>query len=98
MLGPVLFSIYTLPLGATFRKHQLLYHVYADDAQLYVDLSELVWGGETADTVCRVERCIEEARQWMSDQNLLQNQRKTEAIIISAPNRKHLQDVSCVSV
>ena len=97
VLGPVLFSIYTLPLGAIFRKHQLQYHLYADDAQLYVDLSR-VPDGETADAVCRVERCIEEARLWMSDHNLLLNESKTEAIIISAPNRKHLQDVSCVSV
>ena len=34
----------------------------------------------------------------MSDHNLLLNESKTEAIIISAPNRKHLQDVYCVSV
>ena len=34
----------------------------------------------------------------MSDHNLLLNETKTEAIIISAPNRKHLQDVTCVSV
>ena len=97
VLGPVLFSIYTMPLGAIFRKYQLQYHIYADDAQLYVDLSG-VRDGETADAVCRVERCIEEARLWMSDHNLLLNENKTEAIIISAPNRKHLQDVTCVSV
>ena len=36
-------------------------------------------------------------RLWMSDHNLL-NESKTEAIIISAPNRKRLQYVSCVSV
>ena len=73
VLGPVLFSIYTLPLGAIFRKHQLQYHLYADDAQLYVDLSR-VPDGETADAVCRVERCIEEARLWMSDHNLVLNE------------------------
>ena len=50
VLGPVLFSIYTLPLGAIFRKYQLQSHLYADDAQLYVDLSG-VRDGETADAL-----------------------------------------------
>ena len=39
VLGPVLFSIYTLSLGAIFRKYNLQYHLHVDDAQLYVDLS-----------------------------------------------------------
>ena len=43
--------------------------------------------------VCR----IEEARQWMSDHNLLLNETKTEAVIITTPHRKHLQGVSRVS-
>ena len=86
-----------MPFGAIFRKYQLQYHNYADDAQLYVDLSE-VPDGETADAVCRVERCVEETRLWMSDHNLLLNESKTEAIIISTPSRKHLPGVTCVSV
>ena len=94
VLGTVLFCIYTLTLGAIFRKYQLHYHLYADDAQPYGDLSG-VRDGEIADAVCRVERCIEEARLWMSDHNLLLNESKTEPIIISAPNCKHMQDVCC---
>ena len=76
---------------------QPYHNMYADDIQLYVDLSG-VRDGETPDAVCCVKRCIEEARLWMSDHNFLLNESKTEAIIISAPNRKHLQDVTCVSV
>ena len=60
VLGPILFSIYTLPVSAIFRKHQLQYHRYVDDAQLYVDLSR-ARDGEAADADCRVERCIEKA-------------------------------------
>ena len=78
-------------IGCYLKKHNLQYHLYADDTQLYVDLSGMQDGEATA--VDRIERCIEEARQWMSDHNLLLNDNKTEAIIITAPNRKHLQDV-----
>ena len=41
-------------LTAIVRKHQLQYHLYADDAQLYVDLSG-VWDGEAAEAVCHVK-------------------------------------------
>ena len=98
VLGPIIFSIYTLlPLAAISRKHTLQCRLYGDDTQLYIDLSG-TRDGEATDAVVRIERSIEEARQWMSDLNLLLNDNKTEAIIITAPNRKHLQDVSCVNV
>ena len=79
MLGPTLFSIYTLLLAAIFRKHNIQYHLYADDTQLYVDLSG-TRDGEATHAVDRIERCIEEARQWMSDHNLLLNDNKTEVL------------------
>ena len=36
VLGPILFTIYTLALGDIVRRHDLKGHVYADGVQLYV--------------------------------------------------------------
>lgn len=38
VVAPVLFSLYMLPLGSLFRKHQVFVNLYADDSQVYLPL------------------------------------------------------------
>ena len=58
VLGPKLFTIYTLPIADIARKYNLEIHLYADDTQIYItfrtsdNISE-----EMANKTCSILHC-----------------------------------------
>ena len=67
-----MFVIYTLPIGDKIRKHNICFHVYADDTQLYVSFSPNN-PGAAQEAVSRLENCISELQNGMSSNKLKLN-------------------------
>ena len=82
VLGPVLFTMYTQPFVHIMRKFNILYHLYADDTQLYGS----VYPNELPDLINRFEHCIAEVKAWMKVNKLKLNNEKTEVISLGNNN------------
>ena len=80
VLGPILFTVYTLPLGDIIRKHDVPFHLYADDSQKYA-IFELEG---YARAVSKIETLVSDIRAWYSNNMLKCNDPKTEMMIISS--------------
>ena len=82
VLGPILFTLYTCPLGQ-ICANQVQYHLYADDQYIYLSFKPGPARAQLAQDDCIhwMERCIEEIRNWMPRNMLKLNDQKTEFII-----------------
>ena len=69
-----------MPISAIFAKHNLKYHLYADDTQLYAEVPR-DQPCEVEDAIRRIERCTVDVKRWMMDHHLMLNEAKTEAIV-----------------
>lgn len=87
VLGPLLFTIYTLALGDIVRRHDMDAHFYADDTQLYASFSS----SNSSDVIVKMEECVAEIRSWMATHCLQLNDAKTE-VICYASSRSPLRD------
>ena len=80
VLGPVLYLMYTSPLGDIVRRHGLSSHFYADDTQIYCSFTP----EDQTVSVSVVEACVKEIDEWMSRNQLKLNREKTELLVIGS--------------
>ena len=81
VLGPIMYSLYTSPIGDIIRRHGLNYHLYVDDTQLYLSFKPTP--AEQPGAVAKIEACVCEIDSWMLCNKLKLNRGKTELLILS---------------
>ena len=77
VLGPLLFTLYTHPLGTVIYQSGLLYNFFADDSQLHKSSVPFDFP-----VLACLKVCIEDIAEWMSDSELKMNDDKTELMAI----------------
>ena len=78
------FSCYTLPLSLSLstviERHSILHHSYADDTQLQNSATP----DRLPNLIDSMRLCIDDIKDWMTDNKLKRNDDKTEVMITSS--------------
>ena len=80
VVGPLMYVIYTLPIGDIIRKYGLTYHLYADDTQILTSFNPKE-PGALDEALRKLELCISEINDWMCLNKLKLNSNKTEFFV-----------------
>ena len=85
ILGPLLFSLYMLPLGDLISNYGVNSHFYADDTQIYLSVAP-----DDPNALDPLLSCLAGIKCWMTDNFLKLNEEKTDVLIIGSDEQKEL--------
>ena len=83
VLGPLLFSTFTSPVGHIISSMGIHHQQYADDTQLFISLNS----SDQHISVGRLEQCLLRLHEWFCVNGLALNPDKSEAIWLSTYQR-----------
>ena len=80
---------YTTPIADISKKHQVLYHRFADNIQLYVSYNPAA-SDDLENVKQPLIQCIGKIRAWMLIHYLKLNNDKTKFIVLQSPHNLHV--------
>ncbi len=81
VLGPLLFSLYMLPLGNIIRIYRISFHCYADETLLLISTRP-----DETSKLSKLTESVKSVKDWMTNNFLLLNSDKTEILLIGPKN------------
>ena len=78
--------LYSAPIADIIRRHNLQYHIFADDIQLHISF-KLDSYQDLQSAKVKVQLCVWDIECWMVHNGLKLNQDKTELLVISSKYR-----------
>ena len=80
VLGPTLFTIYTIELSWILKKNNVTFKLYADDTQFYFSITTI------QSTNSKIEEVMTDIKNWMVKKRLKLNDDKTECMLFGTEN------------
>ena len=80
-----MFSSYTMSLNQVITNHNLSHHLYVDDTQDYISLSQ----SNAQESVSTLSDCFTDILLWMESSKLKLNPDKTDLIIIGTKQQRN---------
>ena len=81
VLESILFVLYKGPLADILRFHEIKFHFYTNDTQLYISFSTNN-DMELTNSITKIEECLSDIDKWMSINRLKLNKDKTELLYV----------------